>query len=247
MKHFIIKISATIFFVATTNAQVQNPGIFLHNAYGTSIIYKKGGEGETVLGNLAKVKLFHMGHALAASIRTNKYLSSFTDITPQLQEISISASNHPQQDAVIYIKPSKLYQGWDISIAWEDNVELISLDPFSVTEQIKKIHNASWNKETKVYVLQLLWWTLEQLIPLVKKGTTPAEIKKNNLYKKELVNKSLDVIRALKVYNATAPGIQHNPGQKRKPLFTYTNVQLPQNMDTRLREFISKQLESTQQ
>lgn len=239
MKFFTPQYIFTLVCISITSLQAYNPDVFLYNNYGTSIIYKQNGENEKTIGNYAKIKL---STPQSIAIRTNRYLSSFTDITPFLETIRAHAYSHPNENIVIYINPSSAYQGWDITTEWETNdptnITALAHWPNTTAKQIEFIHNLPCDEKTKIYILQLLWWSLEKpLLSLNKKDTAK---------RKQIVSETISVIQALKVYNANAPAIRHTPGTAAKPLLTYTNITLPNYVDEGLQAFIARQLRSFQ-
>jgi hypothetical protein len=246
MKFFTPQYTFTLLCITITSLQAYKSDIFLYNNYGTSIIYKENGQNEKIIGNYAKIKLSSPGSIL---IRTNRYLSSFTDITPLLETIQQQAHSHQNDNIVIYINPSSAYQSWNITTEWETNeptdITALAHWPNTTAKQIEFIHNLPCDEKTKIYILQLLWWSLENsLLSLNKKSA--AQRKKDEAQRKRIVSETISVIQALKVYNATAPAIRHTPGIPPKPLLTYTNITLPNYFDEGLQAFIARQLQSFQ-
>jgi hypothetical protein len=147
VKYFLVKCAVALFFVAQLAGQHRTPDIYLHNTYGTNIIYKTRLSGSgNVLGNLARVKLFNIKDSSVIFIRTNKTLSMFTNITSYVEEIQKETHNHPGMDACIYVKPSNLYEGWDISIDWESPEAIID-DVY--TELLSGLYGVEYQKKAQ--------------------------------------------------------------------------------------------------
>lgn len=101
--------------------------IYIENHYGAPIKFKIGNANsnapEISVADQQRVLVGGFFHISQLSIRTtgtgSRYVSYFTELRPQLADITRERSANAGKDAIIIIKPSRSYQNWDIEIHWE--------------------------------------------------------------------------------------------------------------------------------
>jgi hypothetical protein len=105
-----------------------NVNVYLDNHYGATIKFKKGTSSsdapEIALNNQERTLVgMYPGGFTALSIRTtgtgSSYVSYFTQLDKQIEEIRVGRFSNKGKDAIIIIKPSKSYQSWNIEVRWE--------------------------------------------------------------------------------------------------------------------------------
>jgi hypothetical protein len=128
MKYFISRmtIAAILIFSYNLNFTIQQD-IYIENYYGSIIKFKRGAANSTApevrVANQERVFVGDILSTPALSIRTigtgSHYVSYFTELTTQLEQIFNERSANAGKDAIIIIKPSRSYQNWDIEVHWQ--------------------------------------------------------------------------------------------------------------------------------
>lgn len=118
------------------------PSIYLENHYGADIEYKtdlgRVNVPSHLLHNQERHELGKIGRVPFLSLKTLRIGSAFTDIPDIMRTLMQEARLNQHKNAVIIIKPSRMYQKWDLSINWESmDTEVIDMD-HSIIEIIKK-------------------------------------------------------------------------------------------------------------
>lgn len=122
-----ITIVAAISVFCNTIVAMSSTKIYIENHYGAPIKLKTGNaqstDPEVSVANQQQVLAGTYFNISALSIRTtgvgSRFLSYFTELTPQLNQITRDRSKNAGKDAIIIIKPSKGYQNWDIEVRWQ--------------------------------------------------------------------------------------------------------------------------------
>jgi hypothetical protein len=118
------------------------PSIYLENHYGADIEYKtdlaRVNVPSRLLHNQERHELGKIGRVPFLSLKTQRTGSAFTDLPDimktLMQETRLNQNQH--KNAVIIIKPSRMYQKWDLSINWESangNVTAIEDQAIDIT------------------------------------------------------------------------------------------------------------------
>jgi hypothetical protein len=137
---------------------MANANVYLENHYGATIKFKKG----TASSDTPEISVNNQERSLIGaypaefstiSIRTtgkgSQYVSYFTDLTKQIEQIRTSRFSNKGKDAIILIKPSKSYQNWDIEIRWETKGEILKAFPedLFVEDELINIINGSLGQD----------------------------------------------------------------------------------------------------
>ena len=135
--------------------------IFLHNSYGGSIYLQTSPTAAPKeIRNNVRIPVGTIANAdnIDISIAGGSSMSvSYFSLKPTMTKIGFSASQHPNQDAVIYVNPSSFYQAWNIGVDWEKGSSTIS--SFKSKEIL--------NQGAKEKLLKLLLFTKK---PVYKQG-----------------------------------------------------------------------------
>ena len=129
MKYFISRITLVMLLIVSYKSMfaMSKIDIYIENHYGAPIKFKKGASDsnapEVSVANQARVWVGTVDNVNALSIRTtgtgSRFVSYFTELTAQLNQIKSEKDNNKNKDAIIIIKPSRSYQSWDMEIHWE--------------------------------------------------------------------------------------------------------------------------------
>lgn len=125
MKHTALcltLITALTMFCSNIVAMVM-PSIYLENHYGADIEYKtdlaRVNVPSHLLANQERHELGKIGRVPFLSLKTRRTGSAFTDLPDIMKTLMQEARLNQHKNAVIIIKPSRMYQKWDLSINWE--------------------------------------------------------------------------------------------------------------------------------
>lgn len=154
MKKFLLY---TALIVSVTNLFSIDTNIYIENHYGATIKFKKGAPNSTAqeisVPNQKRSVVGPYGRTMTISIRTtgkgSRFVSYFTELTKQIQDISRDIPNNKDKDAIIIIKPSRSYENWDIEINWEaKNQKLEDLSViFNVENELENIIKGSLGQD----------------------------------------------------------------------------------------------------
>ena len=136
MKRFMLYIAliTTMLTSHFTSYGMGNTNVYLENHYGAIIKFKKGTSSsdapEIAVNNQERSFIgTYPGGFTALSIRTtgrgSQYVSFFTQLDKQIEEIRLGRFSNKGKNAVIIIKPSRSYQSWDIEVRWETKNETL--------------------------------------------------------------------------------------------------------------------------